>query len=158
MAIKDLKELAKNEKSNLFSIIEEDRIHHDLMEDLIIFEEQNKDPLPVGFKSESYKMFKEINNLQSFRRKKRSRYSNEYLSELKTILSSYPESQQTIRRCLKIPIGTWYRLKKEMKMIDYGSKFSKRRQNNKYSFNDKEKNFIKKLVKPPTFPLTLNRI
>ena len=39
MSLQEIKELAVNEKSNLFAIIDENHIQQNFIEDLIIFEE-----------------------------------------------------------------------------------------------------------------------
>ena len=106
-------------------------------------------------KSESYKIFKEILCLKSFDRKKRSRYTNENLTDLQRILSLYPLSHNIIRRCLKIPIDIWSKLKKEVEMMEGGLKILKCRHSSKPSLSEKEKVFIKSIVKPPTYPLTI---
>ena len=60
MTLEELKALAIQEKSNLFAAIDEGRIHTDLMEELIIFEDQSRNQSLVVSKRESYKIFKEI--------------------------------------------------------------------------------------------------
>ena len=96
MKIQEIKGLAVQEKSNLFAIIDENQIHSSFMKDLIIFEEQQHNPMPSDFRSETYKVFKAVNNLQSFGRKKRCWYTMENMTELKEILLSYPNSHHII--------------------------------------------------------------
>ena len=158
MTLEEIKALAIKEKSNLFAAIDEGRIHIDLMEDLIIFEDQSCNQSLAVSKSESNKIFKEILCLKLFDRKKRSRYTKENLTDIQRILSFYPFFHNIIRRYIKIPIGTWSKLKKEIKMMEGGLKIPKRRHSSKPSLGEKEKDFIKAIVKPPTYPLIINSI
>ena len=158
MSLQEIKELAVNEKSNLFAIIDENHIQQNFIEDLIIFDEQSRSLMPTEFGSETYKAFKEINDLKSFERKKRSWYTKENLIELKTILIKYPHFNSIIRKRLKIPIGTWGKLKKEVEMLSINQWISKRRKNAKYFLDNDENNLVKTLLKPPTTPLTINTI
>ena len=92
MELEELKALTIQEKSNLFAAIDEGRIHTDLMEDLIIFEDQSWNQSLAVSKSESYKIFKEILCLKSFDRKKRSRYTKSYrLTKNPISLSTLPQ-------------------------------------------------------------------
>ena len=117
MTLQENKELDDNEKLSLFVTIDENHIHNNFIDDLIIFEEQNHNRLLTEFGSETYKIFKEINNLKSFSRKKRSWYAKENLDELKTILLKYHHYHKIIRKRLNIPIGTWSKLKREAEML-----------------------------------------
>ena len=117
MPLQEIKELAVNEKSNLFVIINENHIQHNFIEDLIIFDEQSQSLMPTEFGSETYKVFKEINDLKSFDRKKRSWYTKENLIKLKTISLKYLHFHYIIQKRLKIPIGTRGKLKKEVEIL-----------------------------------------
>ena len=68
------------------------------MEDLIIFDEKSRSQLPSESGSENYKMFKAIDSLKSFDRKKRSWYTKKNLTELITKIFLYPHSPHIIRR------------------------------------------------------------
>ena len=103
-------------------------------------------------------VFNEIKSLKIYKRKKRSRYSKEYLIDLQIILSLYPKFHNIIRRCLKIPIGIWSKLKKEVEMIEGGSKMPKCRRSIKPSLSEEQKDFIKTIIKPPTHPQTIDSI
>ena len=156
--LQEIKELADSEKLSLFETIDENHIHNNFIEDLIIFEEQSHNQLPTEFGSETYKVFKEINNLKSFGRKKRSWYTKENLVELKTILLKYPHFHKIIRKRLNIPIGTWNKLKREVEMLSTNKWIPKWRRNAMHSLSDKEKDFVQRLLIPPTTPLTKNKI
>ena len=157
-ALEELKALAIQEKSNIFVAIDDGRIHTDLIEDLIIFENQSRNQSLVVNKNESYKIFKEIFCLKSFEREKRSIYMQRKILQTYKESYLYPFSHNIIRRYLKIPIGTWSKLKKEVEMMEGGLKIPKCRNNSKPSLGEKEKDFIKAIVKPPTYPLTINSI
>ena len=89
MALEELKALAIQEKSNLFAAIDEGRIHTDLMEDLIIFEDQSWNQSLAVSKSESYKISKKYSASNRLTGRKEADIQRK-------ILQSYKESYLSI--------------------------------------------------------------
>ena len=97
-----LAEKAIEEKNHLRNQMNDDCLHEDLMEDLIIFDEQ---PRPSSFPesvTSEFALIEEITELQQFIHKKRSQYTMDKLSKLYQKFEMYLSRQQTIRTALKI--------------------------------------------------------
>ena len=118
--IENLIELTKSEEAKLLQTIEESRIHYSLMDDLIIFDDHNNQLLKEPSRSKIYQLYMQISSLRSFTRTYRRRYTKENLIELNHILTLFPNSESTVKKAFKIPLGTWRKLLNEIKMMDQG--------------------------------------
>ena len=128
------------------------------MDDLIIFDDHNNQLLKESSRSKTYQLYIQISSLKSFTRTYRRRYTKENFIELNHIQTLFPNSESTVRKALKIPLGTWSKLLNEIKMMDQRLRVPKCRHNLSSVLKAEEKEFIKDLIKPPTHPLTVNWI
>ena len=127
--MEDLIELTKSEEAKLLQTIEERRIHHSLMDDLIIFDDHNNQLRKEPSRRKTLQLYMQISSLKSFTRTYRRRYIKENLIELNHILTLFPNSESTVRKALKIPLGTWSKLLNEIKKTDQGLRVKKCRHN-----------------------------
>ena len=89
---------------------------------------------------------------------KGNRYIREQLDELGQILRRFPDNHMTICRALNTPKSTFYMLKKELNKENSQYFISKRKiKDFSYLFLI-QKEYISKIVKPPTSPKTVKSI
>ena len=152
-----LKELMDQNVEKLLTRINEQNIDVDLNEGLN-FSETEEDKEVKELSSRYYDLFKDIQSTSLKSKRKRVRFNETQRVELKILLSKYPDEHQAIRKALKIPWSTFSRLKRES--IDN----IWRRRDIKYSTSSittldlEQKAYIKRLMQPPTFPITVNEI
>ena len=91
-------------------------------------------------------------------RKKGRRYTKEQIQELQMLLEKHPNKHQVIRKSLKIPMSSFQNLKKEMSGDINNFKAPKCRDVVKINLTSLEKQYIKRLLKPPAYPSTIKEI
>ena len=142
----------------LLTRINEQNIDVDLREGLIISETEEDKEVKELSNSRYYDLFKDIQSTSLRNKRKRSRFNKTQRAELKILLNKYPVEHQKIRKALKIPWTTFNRMKRES--IDN----IWRRRDIKYNaglittLDLKQKTYIRRLVNPPTFPITIKEI
>ena len=141
----------------LLTRINEQNIDVDLREGLIISETEEDKEVKELSNSRYYDLFKDIQSTSLKNKRKRSRFNKTQRAELKILLNKYPVEHQKIRKALKIPWTTFNRMKRES--IDK----IWRRRDIKYNaglittLDLKQKTYIRRLVNPPTFPITIKK-
>ena len=149
---------AENERILLTTRIDELNLARYLEEDLIVFdtdEEVNKEYIHT---SEDYKLFKEIQSLSIWKRKRGRRYTKFQVLQLEGLLVRYPTKHQIIRKLLHIPFSSFHSLKTEIAWGDSIQRTPKCRQPQTAQLHDSEKKYIERLIKPPTYPTTILEI
>ena len=117
-SFEELREFAIREKEKLLTILDEDLLHEDFIEDLILFDQPPNTLLNLKIQNASVEFLENISELKEGKRKKGSWYSKDYVLKLKEILEKYPHRKSTIRSALKIPPTSFLRLLKEIKNSD----------------------------------------
>ena len=151
-------QLTIKEESNLMTHMNENWLHENLMNDLILFDDQPKSSSSSESVSPEFRLFEEITKLEQFIDKKRSWYTTNQLSKLSQILDMYPNRQQTIRAALKIPKSTFNKLLKEIKTPRDNLTTPKWRYGAKDLLDSEKKKYIQKLIHPPCKPLSIWKI
>ena len=115
MKISQLSLLANKEKHILLSKLQENLLHEEFMDDLILFDDPVNSPFEQKSTSLDFEFFNRLNKLECFDRKRGSWYTEEQLQELSKLLDQYPERKKMIRSALKIPQSSFCKLLKEIK-------------------------------------------
>ena len=104
--------------------------------------------------NESHKccLLRDVHSLKWFPHSKNTKYSRDQMNELKWILDKYPDYHATIQKALHVPYSSFRRLKEEWKWMDNDSTVLKGRMPAMSRLSIGEKEYIAKLLKPPTIP------
>ena len=141
-------ELVVHENGKLLAILNEDLLHEEIIEDLILFDHpltplsNSKAPNP------SAEFLENISKLQVHVRRKGSWYSKDYVLQLKLILNKYPDKKSVIRKALKILPTSFGRLLKEIRSSDTFWFIPIWRSRARDYITKQQKAYVEKLVKP----------
>ena len=158
MTASQLLDKAENERVLLTTRIDELNLASYLEEDLIVFyiiEEVNKECIHT---SEDYKLFKEIQSLSIWKRKRGRRYTKFLVLHLEGLMDKYPTKHQIIRKLLHIPSSSFRSLKREISWGDSIQRTPICRQPQIPKLHDNEKKYIERLNKSPTYPTAILEI
>ena len=153
-----IKQIAQDERIELQGRVDESNLIRNLEEDLIVFDDANKNLHKSNDWTDTYRLFKDLEQLTLKARKKGWRYTKGQIQELKMILEKYPTKHQVIRKSLKIPMSSFQNLKKEMNGDINDFKSPKSRLVDKINLTTSEKKYIKRLLKPPAYPSSIKEI
>ena len=151
-------ELMHQNIETLLTRIDELQLSHELMEDLILFDEEGKSEGNLLSPSKDYALFKDIKSTGISMKSKGTRFTKEQWLELKILLDKYPEGHSKIRRALKISRSTFWRLKHESQEGFRARELATRKKNVGWLLDDKQKVYVRRLVQPPTVPMTVRGI
>ena len=158
MKISQLRQLATQEEQTLISQLQEYLLHEDFNDDLILFDEPASSPSEKKRTSLDFELFKQLNKLECFHRKRGSWYTEEQLQELSKLLNQYPDRKNTIRSALKIPRASFSKLLREINTQRNYLKIPKWRYGRRSKLTDEQKKYIEIFVKPPWRSLTISDI
>ena len=154
----ELMDEAENERSLLLNKINEINLTRMFEEDLIIFDRQNEAEPEEVEASENYRLFKGMKSLTLWDKKWNKRYSKAQKRELEELLDKYPNKHQSIRKFLEIPSSTFHMMKKDLFCNKDAPRPTNVDKSSSVGLEDKEKIFIRKLLNPPAFPITILEI
>ena len=149
---------AENERSLLLNKINEINLTRMFEEDLIIFDRQNEAEPEEVEASENYRLFKDMKSLTLWDKKWNKWYSKAQKRELEELLDKYPNKHQSIRKFLEIPSSTFHMMKKDLFCKKDAPRPTNVDKSPSVGLEDKEKIFIRKLLNPPAFPITILEI
>ena len=130
----------------------------DLREGLIISEAGEDEEYKELQRSRYYKLFKDIQSASLKNRRKGARFDKIQRLELKILLNKYPDEHQTIRKALKIPWTTFWRLRRKSTEDHSRRRAIRYNTSLKTTLNLEQKTYFRRLMQPPTFLITVNEI
>ena len=135
---------------DLIENFEISNIHLDLTSKLKLDTDIPSCDLPRVPMSSNSILHSAILNMKTFPHIKGKSHTIEKLGELSRILEKFPDNYMKIRRALKIPNSSFYKIKKEIEALNNPIFQSKRKSQNHSNLSVLEKEYISILVKPPT--------
>ena len=127
-------------------------------EDLIISDSPHETDHKEVQVSENLFLSKEAENLMLWGRKQNERYTNTQTMELEEILNKYRNNHQAIRKFLWIPSSSSHTIKKKLNQRKDVLMLNNLDSTYPIDLDDKEKMFIRKLLNPPAYPVTIIEI
>ena len=118
------------------------------MEDLILFDEEEKSEGNLLSSIKDYALFKDIKSTSIYMKSKGTIFTKEQRLELKILLDKYPMSHSKIRRALKISRSTFWRFKIESQEGFWARELSTHKKNGGWLLDDKQKVYVRRLVQP----------
>ena len=158
MNTQEIKRAAGNMIEDLTRKIELSLIHEDIDTKLKLGIDTNWKEWPWTPKSADSSLHLAISKAKTFPHVKGKVYTVEQLKELEKLIEEFPGDQLKIMKALKIPKSTFYRIKKEFKAAKSRGFGLRRRFQNHSNLSPIEKEYIFKIVKPPTSPKTIKSI
>ena len=105
-----------------------------------------------------YSLFKDLHQMEMFECKGLEWISQQYFEELFELLENYPKHHSTIIKASKISKSTYQRLMKEIKYSFASSQTIRRQLRNNQNLTIIKKEWVKRIMRPPTKSLTLDDI
>ena len=158
MSLKYIKIYTTNQIKNVMECLEEQNIHSSFNERFSI--QNDLEPIDIKADDKRYEstLITDLANLQHFPHPKRKQYNLEQISELSDLIRRHPNSVSMIRKSLKIPSSSYWRLVKEWKLNNQMKTQSKRKSLNHTNLNDSEQIWVAKFLKPPTYSTNVPQI
>ena len=142
----------------LLTRINEQHIDMNFMKSLIIFSEDKIEEVKDQIASKDYTLFGDIQSASLVTKRKGSKFTKDQWLELSMLLKKYPDDYLKIRRALKISWSTFRRLVRESEVGFWKRESTHLKKHPLSILNKIKKVYIRKLVQPPTVPMTLKSI
>ena len=146
--ISDIKQATQIMVRDLRENLEISNIHLHLTSKLELDTDSPPCDLPRVPMSSKSILHSAILNMKTFSHIKEKSYTIEQLEELAWILEKFRNNHMTIRRALKIPNSSFYKIKKEIEALNNPIFKSKRKSQNLSNHSVLEKEYISILIKP----------
>ena len=158
MTVEELKDLWNDEKQALLNQINENSIHVDFEEHMNIDDSHQINQRENSNNPEKFNLFNCLTKSTLYQRKKGKWFTSQQILELSQLLNDFPNDHRWIRLALKIPSSSFMRLKTEIKELYTNHCFNRRSVRWSPLMSRMQELYIKNLVEPPIYPLTIDKI
>ena len=153
-----LEMLACKEIQILINKINEQTLNEELANDLLLRDESSPTLSKNSIKCNDYLLLSKLRNMKMLEKKRRKRYKKEYLSKIYQIYEEFPDSQNVIRKALKVPRTTFRRIIERIYKLGPSEVKTNPQYQTKSVLAPEQQILIRNFIRPPTNPTTIDRI
>ena len=151
----ELADLMNKEIGQLLEITSEETLDIQMNEKLMIEEDSNNRNNTDSIREAGPCGIRLLDDIQNVQRKKGSWLTEEQFQSIVRLLEKYPSSHEIFRKQLNLSQATLHRIKKQATGLTYHCQLAKRKLRCDDRIDELQELFIKRLLAPPTIPLTI---